>query len=173
MGCLSDPLQKISKWTAWVISLLKLLLGKGRGQKQSLKHSMCFPSAKGMKSKAFSLPGPLLCVSVACFWPECSMWQLCSMGWGRRNRFGVQLRLERCLAGLVSFTSAPAVITLLANKSYSEGGRNLDSVSFTGLNCSTKYYALYKYTRVGDLCSHACISNRRLHSKGSNLLNWE
>lgn len=42
------------------------------------------------------------------------------MGWGRRNRFGVQFRLEMRLTGLVSFTSAPAVIALVANKSYSE-----------------------------------------------------
>lgn len=42
------------------------------------------------------------------------------MGWGCRNRFGVPFKLETRLAGLVSFTSAPAVIALVANKSYSE-----------------------------------------------------
>lgn len=42
---------------------------------------------------------------------------------GRRNRFGVQFRLEMHFTGLVSFTSASAVIALGASKSHWEDWR--------------------------------------------------
>lgn len=117
--------QKIENWLAWGPSLLNPL-GRERGWKQNLNHSTCFLISWRNKEHSI-VPSQPVSLYNSCLFQNRTLHapivQHACMGWGHRNRSGVQFSLEMCLMGLASFTSAPAVIALVANKSYSEDWR--------------------------------------------------
>lgn len=164
--------KEFNNWLARGPGPLKLLLEKEKAETDYEIHFLI--SQRNEEHSA--LPSQPISLNNSCPFQNSTLHaiivQHACMRWGRRNRFGVQFRLEMCLSELVSFTSAPGVIALVASQSYSEDWNKFwFSIQLRGLIALQNIMHCYKYTRIVELPSHACISKRRLHSKRSNPLN--